>query len=530
MAAGHLGRKEASGKLIEMLRANDDKDAFLRYAGVWALAQLDDTATLANAATDSAPAVRMAALLTYRRLASPEVAKFLDDADPRIVLEAARAIHDTYIESARPALAAMIARTGLNEHVIARVLNSAYRLGTPDAARALATFAASDTQPEAWRIEALRLLGEWETPSNLDQIMNLYRPLEPRALKVAQDAAAPALKEIFKSAPDTVKAAAIALIDKLKIQDSSIAVELVNNPAMSAPLRIAALQLLADRKDPALSDAVQSCLNDKDVKLRAAAIRCLAQLPDGTQRLESAMKNASVPEQQAVYDALAKVHTPGADKMVAAGMDQLLAGQLPKSVWLEVLEAASHRASGSVHQKYVQYEASLPQDDHLAAYRQCLEGGDAAAGEKIFRERADVSCVRCHIAQGKGGIVGPVLDGIGQRQTRQYILESIVDPNAKIAPGFESAVVKTKSGKTLVGVVRKDDSHDLVLINAEGKEEKIPKSDIISRDRGLSAMPQDVSKTLTRRDLRDLVEFLDGLTSPVKSAPPGADPSAEPLK
>lgn len=119
-----------------MLRANDDKDAFLRYAGVWALAQLDDTATLANAATDSAPAVRMAALLTYRRLASPEVAKFLDDADPRIVLEAARAIHDTYIESARPALAAMIAHTGLNEHVIARVLNSAYRLGTPDAARA----------------------------------------------------------------------------------------------------------------------------------------------------------------------------------------------------------------------------------------------------------------------------------------------------------------------------------------------------------------------------------------------------------
>ena len=50
MAAGHIGRKEASGKLIEMLRGNDDKDPFLRYAGVWALAQLNDNSTLAEAA------------------------------------------------------------------------------------------------------------------------------------------------------------------------------------------------------------------------------------------------------------------------------------------------------------------------------------------------------------------------------------------------------------------------------------------------------------------------------------------------
>ena len=530
MAAGHIGRKEASSKLIEMLRSSDDKDAFLRYAGVWALAQLDDPVAITAASKDSAPAVRMAALLIYRRLASPDVAQFLDDSDPHIVLEAARAIHDTYIESARPALAALSARTGLNEHVIARVLNSNYRLGTSEAAKALAEFAANDSQPERWRVEALRLLGEWENPSNLDQVMNLYRPLEARELKVAQDAATPALKGIFKSAPDAVKAAAIGLIDKLKIEDSSVAVELVTNPAISPPLRIAALQLLADRNNPKLSDAVQSCLNDKNVKVRSAAIRCLSQLPDGTERLEAAMKTASVPEKQAIYDALAKVHTGGADKMIASGMDQLLANQLPKELWLEVLDAAGHRADPAVHEKYVQYEASLPRDDHMAAYRESLEGGDAASGEKIFRERADVSCVRCHTAEGKGGIVGPVLDGVGLRQTRQYILESIVDPNAKIAPGFESAVVRTKAGKSLVGVVRKDDVDELVLINADGKEEKIPKSEIVSRERGLSAMPQDVSKTLSKRDLRDLVEFLDGLKTPAKPGPDGAEPSGDQIK
>jgi quinoprotein glucose dehydrogenase len=183
-----------------------------------------------------------------------------------------------------------------------------------------------------------------------------------------------------------------------------------------------------------------------------------------------------------------------------------------------------------VHQKYAQYEASLPKDDHLAAYRESLEGGDAASGEKIFRLRADVSCVRCHTAEGKGGSVGPVLDGVGQRQTRQYILESIVDPNAKIAPGFESAVVKTRSGKTHIGVVRKEDAQYLILIDANGRLDSIDKSEIVSRERGLSAMPQDIAKSLSKRDLRDLVEFLDGLKTPAKGAASGAEAGATELK
>jgi quinoprotein glucose dehydrogenase len=525
MAAGRIGRKEASPKLIELLRTNADKDAFIRYAVVTSLFQLNDAATLAMAAKDTSAAVRLGALLTYRRLASPEVASFLSDSDPRIVLEAARAIHDTYLEAARPALAAMITKTGMDEHVIARVLNSNFRLGTPESAQALAGLAASSAQPEKWRVEALELLGDWETPSNLDHVMNLYRPLAQRDAQVARDAAGQALKAIFKSSPDSVKAAGLALMDKLKIHDSSVAIELVSDKTVSASLRAAALQVIADQDDPKLADAVQSCLEDKDVKLRSAAIRCLAQLPDGTERLETALKSASLPEQQAVYDALAKVHTKGADKMIASAMDELLAGQLNKSLWLEVLEGAAGRASKEVREKYSAYENSLSKTDHLAAYQQSLEGGDAEAGEKIFRERASVSCVRCHIAKGQGGVVGPVLDGVGVRQTRQYILESIVDPNAKIAPGFESAVVKTKGGLNEVGVVRHEDKGNLTLIDAKGKEQTIPKADIVSRQTGLSAMPQDIANSLTKRDLRDLVEFLDELKTPA-ATPKAADQPA----
>ena len=59
------------------------------------------------AAGDSSPAVRMGVLLALRRLEDPAVAEFLSDADPSLVLEAARAINDVPIDAAMPRLAAL---------------------------------------------------------------------------------------------------------------------------------------------------------------------------------------------------------------------------------------------------------------------------------------------------------------------------------------------------------------------------------------------------------------------------------------
>lgn len=514
MAAGKLEHKDASAALLKLVRDNDDKDAFIRYGAVWALARVDDTAAIAAAAKDNDASVRLAALLVMRRLEDPQVAQFLTDPDPRLVVEAARAINDTFIEPARPALGALLDRDGLDERVIFRAINSNYRLGTPEGAKALASFAARQSAPTEWRIRALELLGQWETPSNLDYVMNLYRPLSQRDPKVARDAVEPVLKTIFASAPDPVKAAAIKLIDALQIKNTSVAVAIVKNPDLSPHLRGVALQLLADHNDPQLAHLIDLCMKDRSVELRADAIRCVGKLPDSTARLQKALGGASIPEQQAIYDALGEVHTDGADKMIADAMDQLLAHKLPAQLWLEVLEDAENRAAPDVHQKYAACESALSPTDHLAKYQQCLEGGDAEAGRKIFRERADVSCIRCHTADGQGGTVGPKLDGIAIRQTRQYMLESIVDPNAKIAPGFESAIVKSSDGRSIVGVVRKDDAQQLVLVDGNGHEQKISKADIVSRETGLSAMPQDISKTLSLRDLRNLVEFLSSLKDP----------------
>ena len=63
--------------------------------------------------------------------------------------------------------------------------------------------------------------------------------------------------------------------------------------------------------------------------------------------------------------------------------------------------------------------------------------GDPKKGEEIFWHHPVAACVNCHMLKGKGSTVGPPLDGIAGRKDEAYITESLVEPNAKLAEGYE---------------------------------------------------------------------------------------------
>jgi quinoprotein glucose dehydrogenase len=124
-----------------------------------------------------------------------------------------------------------------------------------------------------------------------------------------------------------------------------------------------------------------------------------------------------------------------------------------------------------------------------------------------------VSCLRCHKVTGPdgkpfGGDVGPELTGIGSRQNREYILESLVAPDQTIAQGFESVVLATSDGKVVTGVLRGEDDKEVRLMTAEGQPLTILKQEIEERKRGPSAMPADIVSKLSKTELRDLIEYL----------------------
>ena len=105
----------------------------------------------------------------------------------------------------------------------------------------------------------------------------------------------------------------------------------------------------------------------------------------------------------------------------------------------------------------------------------------------------------------------PTSAGIGGKQKREYLLESIVDPNKQIAQGFETVVLTLTNGNVVSGILKGEDAKEVKLMTAEGQLLTVPKAKIDERARGKSAMPEDVVKHLSKRDLRDLVEFLANL-------------------
>ena len=95
------------------------------------------------------------------REATPEVAQFLDDPDPQLVLEAARAINDVPIERGDAAAGGAGARSrACTSRWRSRALNANYRLGTPQARRGAGGVRGAGGRAEAFRVEALRMLGD----------------------------------------------------------------------------------------------------------------------------------------------------------------------------------------------------------------------------------------------------------------------------------------------------------------------------------------------------------------------------------
>jgi quinoprotein glucose dehydrogenase len=515
LAAGKLGEKGALPALVSMLRENEDRDPYLRHAAVMGLADLMDTDRLMETAKNAPASVRLGVLLALRRLGSPQVASFLDDPEPRLVLEAARAIHDVPIDEAMPRLAALGIAVGTDPAVLRRVLNANVRVGKAENAALLAAIASDKRLSDALRIEALDALREWARPSGRDRVLGLWRPLPERTADVAVRAMRPGIADLLETAPEGVRRASAKLAAGLGMRDVAIALRtLLADTDRFVATRVEALKALDALDDDRLVDAARQSLASPDERLRTEGLRVLARLDPGeaATEFERVLESGSLVEKQGAFATLAEMRSDAADRILARWVDRLTSttgsSSIPPEVRLDLVEAAAKRTAPDVRTKLAAYEDSRVKDGPLAAYRDTLSGGNSQRGRRIFREKAEVACVRCHKIDGQGGEVGPDLTGIGKRQSREYLLESIVTPNAKIAEGFETLVLVTKDGQVHAGVLKGQKDGVLKLMTPEAKLVAVPDAEVEERKRGASAMPEDAIKNLTKPEVRDLVEFL----------------------
>ena len=524
IALGKLGDAGTAGPIARLLRKNADADPYLRHAGVMGLLGTADDEALDRLSEDESASVRLSTLLVYRRQGDPEVARFLDDDEPRLVLEAARAINDEQIDGAMAKLAALDVTAETSVPVLRRVINANVRVGGNEAAEAVARVAATEGVPEEVRVEALTVLADWAAPRGRDRIVGLWRPIGPRAADPAAEALRPVVAGILADAPEPVRLAAVRSVGALGLKDVGPALlELFEDGGRGAEARVEAIKTLEALEDSRLLEIARRSTDDIDPNVRTEGLRILSTLePEAALPiLDAVLGRGSTAERQGALAALGGMESGEADRILSGYLDKLIAGEVPGEVHLDLLEAAAERSAADLRAKLARFESVRPVGDPLALYRECLEGGDAGRGRVIFFERTEAQCQRCHKIDGQGGEVGPVLSAIGLEKDRRYLLEAIVAPDAEVAEGFETLVVATVDGQVLSGIVKDESTDTLTLMNAEGKTFDVAKGDIEESRRGVSAMPVDLLKNLSKRDIRDLVEYLSGRKSAGDSAAHG---------
>ena len=519
VAPESLGEEQPPGIAVALrdLLAEHGDDPTERLVAARALAACADAVTLRTFSEDDDARVRMGVLLAMRRRSMEEVADFLYDDDVAILREAARAIHDVPIAAALPALAELIEEEDLNDPVaLTRSIAANYRIGGVEAATRLAEAVELDF-PESVRAEALRALRGFDDPPARDRVLGIWRPYAPRKEAVAASAAAPHVAAWLADDSEGVREAAVRFVQHFEIQGHGARLaEIVADDQHGDAPRLAALEALASlHEDARLRSAVEVALADDHAAVRGAATRALAKLDPGQALaiLRRVVDGGAPRELQEAFATLGDMAGGDAAALLLRGFDRLESGELAPEATLDLLEVASRKKSDAAFAaRLAKFEAARKADDPLAKWRECEVGGSAARGRHLFFDRTELECAKCHRVGSEGaGVAGPDLAGLGARVTREYLLESIVFPEKRIAAGFQNTIFFLQGGGQIDGRVEGEDATRLQLFTLDQGSVLVDKAQIESRSNGKSAMLPDLVQRMDKRDLRDLVEFLASL-------------------
>jgi quinoprotein glucose dehydrogenase len=516
IACGRLGDVRAVGPLLELSRRFGAMDPVLRHAANYGLRGSARVEDLLAVREDADVNARLAAVVALRSQGAVEVAAFLADASPLVVLEAARAINDVPLAGAFEDLAATLesVESG-DEAFLRRALNANLRHGCGECARRLARFTLREEMPERLRADALRMLAKWHQPAPRDYVISNWRPLGPRdtpSNDIAMIGADLATRGLL-AGPDSVLRAWIEIVRAYPPRNPAhLLAEIVRNREREGATRREALALLEERGDAEFESLLRGCLDDGDSTLRAAALEALPRIDfaEALPLFEAVLASGGIEERRAVYAALSRVADRAAERMLLAEFAKLEAGALPAELRLDVMEALAERESSVARQAVEGLRATRrAQDPVLGEWTDTYFGGDARKGRRIFEENEALTCLRCHLTgQDASRGVGPDLSGVGTRLTRDQLVQAIVAPNARIAPGFEAVLLVLEDEAILAGRVLDEGPQRLTILQSDGVPVEVEVARILERRPDLSAMPEGMGQFLTRRQMRDLVEYL----------------------
>ncbi len=515
-AAEALGRIEyepAIDDIIAVIEANNDEDAYLRHATSLALARIGKADPVVALSDHPSRAVRMGAVLALRRMSHPGIANFLKDEDEYIVTEAARAINDDFsIEPALPALGDVLRNPRFTqEPLIRRSINANLRVGNEEAMQNLIDYAMREGAPVEMRAEAIDALSTWAKPSVLDRVDGRYRGLIERNPSELIEVGTAPLIRLSSHREKDLRLSAVKAMGKLRIEEASpqLFARLKNDRAPE--VRIQALQALAAMEDEQIDQAIEQALSDREKSVRVAGLDLLnkTDLPNDfmVSLLSEVIEKRTTEEKQAALLTLGMLPAENTQATFDVLLTKMENKSLPPEIFLELEEAVDSTHSAELKNKLEGIQANFSEDELAAADQGLLYGGDPDKARTIMFRNQAAQCMRCHAIDDYGSNVGPRLNGIGDRLSRQQILEALIDPSARIAPGYGIVTIELEDGNTLSGTVQEENDTELVLKVGDQPETVIQKSEIVKQTNAPSSMP-NMKNFLSKKEIRDLVSFL----------------------
>ena len=146
------------------------------------------------------------------------------------------------------------------------------------------------------------------------------------------------------------------------------------------------------------------------------------------------------------------------------------------------------------------------------------ESGDAVAGKQVFLSSL-ANCTACHrvhqLASPEDAFPkGPDLSAVAAGLQLELIIESVIWPKRQIKEGYDMTTIVTDDGRVFSGYLISESNGTVALRDlATGKVREIPSETVEERINKGTAMPSGFTNSLTRKEIRDLVSYLNSLTS-----------------
>jgi len=299
--------------------------------------------------------------------------------------------------------------------------------------------------------------------------------------------------------------------------------------------------LFRDAMASVVADLIKTLDNpDAPAEQRAGAARRLIAVSDTAQHVEVILKHVNPQALPAVQSAMLQAigdsrdpsvgdalvgkwvaMTPTAQKIVLptllrreAWTRSLLAGieagkVNPKDVLPQQWQALTSHPDADIAKLAAQLQKSTGQA--ISADRKAIvdkliplagKTGDAAKGRLVYEK----NCQVCHAMDGKGGVVGPDLTGIGARPKADVMID-VLDPNRSVEGNFRQWSAKTEDD-VLTGRLMSESQTSIEIIDAAGTVHAIQRSQLKSLTASEKSVMPEGFEALPEEDLANLLEYM----------------------